>query len=152
MKKLLSCLLAALMLAGTVSALAQAPVTLTMGSWRADDVAQMNELLAYYKEQTGVEIVFQPTIANEYNATLRLQLENQTGPDLMYARSYATGQELFGAGYFADVSDIPGVQENFADSSLAPWQAEDGKLFAVPFAAVSHAVYYNKDIFAEHNL
>lgn len=149
MKKLLALVLV-LMLTSALG-LAQG-VTLTMGSWRADDVEQMNSLLKTYQEMTGVEIVFQPTIANEYNATLRLQLENGTGPDLMYARSYATGQELYEAGYFADCSDIPGVQENFAASSLAPWQAEDGALFAVPFAAVSHAVYYNKDLFAEYGL
>ena len=153
MRKLTALMLAALMLLTLLPTMGRAEaVKLTMGSWRADDVEQMNNLLALYKEQTGVEIIFQPTIANEYNATLRLQLDNGTGPDLMYARSYATGVELFEAGYFADVTDIPGLQENFAASSLAPWQTEDGKMFAVPFAAVSHAVYYNKDIFAANEL
>lgn len=153
MKKLTALLLSMMMLLTLLPVLGQAEaVKLTMGSWRADDVEQMNNLLALYKEKTGVEITFQPTIANEYNATLRLQLDNGTGPDLMYARSYATGVELFEAGYFADVTDIPGVKENFAASSLAPWQTADGKMFAVPFAAVSHAVYYNKDIFEANGL
>ena len=153
MKKLTALLLSMMMLLTLLPVLGQAEaVKLTMGSWRADDVEQMNNLLALYKEKTGVEITFQPTIANEYNATLRLQLDNGTGPDLMYARSYATGVELFEAGYFADVTDIPGVKENFAASSLAPWQTADGKMFSVPFAAVSHAVYYNKDIFEANGL
>lgn len=128
-------------------------VKLTMGSWRPDDVEQMNNLLAAYKEvEPNVTIEFQPTNPPDYNATLRLQLDSGTGPDLMYARSYATGLELFEAGYFADCSDIPGVMDNFTASSLAPWQTPDGKMFAVPFAAVSHAVYYNKDIFAKEGL
>jgi raffinose/stachyose/melibiose transport system substrate-binding protein len=119
-------------------------VKLTMGSWRADDVEQMNNLLAEYKKVApNVTIEFMPTNPADYNATLRLQLDSGTGPDLMYARSYATGVELFETGYFADCSDIPGVKENFTPSNLAPWQAADGKIFAVPFAAVSHAVYYN---------
>ncbi|MDR0444120.1 MAG: extracellular solute-binding protein [Treponema sp.] len=123
-------------------------VVLTMGSWRADDVAQMNKLLAEYKKvKPNVEIQFRPINPPEYNATLRLQLEGGTGPDLIYARSYATGQELFRAGYFGDCSDIPGVKQNFTASNSAPWQMPDGKYFAVPFAAVSHAVYYNKSIF-----
>jgi len=128
-------------------------VTLTMGSWRADDVAQMNNLLAEYKKiKPNVEIQFRPTNPPDYNATLRLQLEGGTGPDLMYARSYATGQELFSAGYFGDCSDIPGVKQNFTASNAAPWQMADGRNFAVPFAAVSHAVYYNKTIFQKEGL
>ena len=127
--------------------------TLTMGSWRADDVVQMNNLLAEYKkENPNAAIQFRPTNPPDYNATLRLQLEGGTGPDLMYARSYATGQELFSAGYFGDCSDIPGVKENFSASNSAPWQMSDGSNFAVPFAAVSHAVYYNKTLFQNEGL
>ncbi|MDR0487021.1 MAG: extracellular solute-binding protein [Treponema sp.] len=128
-------------------------VVLTMGSWRADDVAQINNLLAEYKKtKPDVEIQFRPTNPPEYNATLRMQLESGTGPDLMYARSYATGQELFSAGYFGDCSDIPGVKQNFMASNATPWQMPDGRNFAVPFAAVSHAVYYNKTIFQKEGL
>ena len=123
-------------------------VVLTMGSWRADDVDAMNNLLDVYTSEVApnVEIDFKPTNPADYNATLRLQLESGTGPDLMYARSYAPGIELYEAGFFADCSDIEGLS-NFTDSNKAPWMAPDGKMFAVPFAAVSHAVYYNKDIF-----
>ncbi|NCC65285.1 MAG: extracellular solute-binding protein, partial [Spirochaetia bacterium] len=128
-------------------------VTLTMGSWRTDDVEQMNRLLSEYKKiAPDVTIRFQPTNPPDYNATLRLQLDSNTGPDLMYARSYAAGLELFNAGYFADCTDIPGLMDNFSASNLAPWQAADGRMFAVPFAAVSHAVYYNKDIFRKESL
>lgn len=123
-------------------------VVLTMGSWRADDVEQMNNLLAKYKEiAPNVEIQFKPTNPADYNATLRLQLDSGTGPDLMYARSYATGQELYEAGFFADCTPFKGLNENFSDANKDPWRTKDGKMFAVPFAAVSHAVYYNKDIF-----
>lgn len=150
MKKL-SILLAVLLLAiPFTSAVAAEEVTLTMGSWRADDVAQMNDLLAKYKEIVpNVTIQFQPINPPDYNATLRVQLEGGTGPDLMYARSYATGEALLNDGYFVDCSDIPGLQENFTEANLAPWRASTGEMFAVPFAAVSHGVYYNKDIFAE---
>ena len=128
-------------------------VTLTMGSWRTDDVEQMNRLLSEYKKiAPDVTIRFQPTNPPDYNATLRLQLDSNTGPDLMYARSYAAGLELFNAGYFADCTDIPGLMDNFSASNLAPWQTADGRMFAVPFAAVSHGVYYNKDIFRKEGL
>jgi raffinose/stachyose/melibiose transport system substrate-binding protein len=70
----------------------------------------------------------------------------------MYARSYATGQELFTAGFFTDTTNIPGVMSNFTEVNRAPWQMPDGKMFAVPFAAVSHGIYYNKTIFAKEGL
>jgi raffinose/stachyose/melibiose transport system substrate-binding protein len=113
----------------------------------------MNNLLAEYnKINPNVEIQFRPTNNTDYNATLRLQFEGGTGPDLMYARSYATGQELFSSGYFGDCTDIPGVKQNFTATNAAPWQMPNGKYFAVPFAAVSHAVYYNKTIFQNEGL
>jgi len=124
-------------------------VQLTMGSWRADDVQQMNNLLdAYSKIAPNVEIEFKPTNPSDYNTTLRLQLESGTAPDLLYARSYKTGEDLFNSGYFADCSDIEGMK-NFTDANKAPWMSSDGKMFAVPFAAVSHAVYYNRDLFKQ---
>ncbi len=132
---------------------AKEPVKLVMGSWRADDVEQMKGLLAEYsKTHPNVIIEFKPTNPPDYNATLRLQLTSGTGPDLMYARSYATGLQLFNDGFFADVSSIPGLKENFTEGARSPWMTADGKSFAVPFVAVSHGVYYNKDIFKKLGL
>ena len=153
MKILTALLLAVLMLATMLPLLGQAePVKLTMGSWRSDDAEKVQALLDKYKELTGVEITFQPTVSDQYNATLRLQLDNGTGPDLFYSRSYAVGQELFDAGFAMDCTDIPGVKENFSESALNAWQTPDGKAVAVPFAAVSQVIYYNKTLFAENNL
>ena len=151
MKKFLCMLVAVMMLALPLMASAEGAVTLRMGSWRADDVEQWNAILAQYKELTGVEIVFEPTIADQYNSTLSLQLENGTGPDLMFARSYQTGAELYNAGYFGNCSDIAGLA-NFLPGNLTAWQTADGTQFAVPIAAVSHAVYYNKDLFEANNV
>ncbi len=127
-------------------------VVLTMGSWRADDVTGWNALLAEYKKATGVEIQFKPTNPPDYNATLRLQLESDTGPDLMFARSYDTGEDLFNKGFFADVSNVKGLKENFTEGNRAPWTASNGKSFAIPLFAVVQSVFYNKDIFAAHGL
>ena len=155
MKKLTAMMLACVLLAAISPVFANGAnegggekVTLTMGSWRTDDVAQISALLKEYKKvKPNVTIEFKPTINVDYNATLRLQLESGTGPDLMYARSYATGAKLLTDGYFADVSDIPGLRSNFTAESRAPWTAADGRNFAVPFNAVVQVVYYNKDIF-----
>ena len=144
-------MLAVLALVSLVSGVAAADVTLVMGSWRADDVDAMNELFAAYEAASGVKIEFKPTNPTDYNATLRTQLEAGTAPDLMYARSYATGADLYKSGFFAKVNDLKGLDTAFSLDYLAPWTA-DGDVFAVPIQAVNAAVYYNKDIFAELGL
>jgi len=128
-------------------------VVLRMGSWRMDDVAQMEAVLAEFtKTHPGIEILFQPTNPPDYNATLRLQLESGTGPDIMYARSYATGIQLFEDGYLSDLTSLPGLDTTYSEGNRAPWMTKDGKNFAIPFTAVSHGVFYNKDIFKELGL
>ena len=151
MKKLLAVLLAVMICALPMAAMAE-QVQLTMGSWRTDDAEQVGALLAKYEELTGVKIVFEPTTSTQYNATLRLQLDNGTGPDLFYSRSYSTGAELSEAGFNVVCNDIPGVKENFTESALSAFTDSQGNVFAVPFAAVSHFVYYNKAIFEEQGI
>lgn len=151
MKKILSLVLAfALIL--SLGAVYAEEVTLTMGSWRIDDTEMVQAMLDKYYEISGVKVKFEGTASSQYNANLRLQLDNGTAPDLWYSRSYKTGEELYTAGYAMDVTDIPGVKENFTDSALGAWRAEDGKMFAVPFGAVSQVVYYNTRIFEEQGL
>ena len=152
MKKLIALLLAALMLAAMLPALAEAPVKLTMGSWRADDTAQVQALLDKYAKESGVQIVFEPTKPTEYNNTLELQLKNGTGPDLMYARSYSVSEGLFNAGYLMDLSDVEEIKQNFADTAYMAWATPEGKLYGVPYASVSQVVYYNKTIFKDNGI
>ncbi|MBN2618137.1 MAG: extracellular solute-binding protein [Spirochaetales bacterium] len=163
MKKSL-CLLIVLLLAFTnltangnkeagASDAANQSVELIMGSWRTDDAEQMKAVLGEFtKKYPNIKVKFQPTIPAEYNSTLRLQLEGGIGPDVMYARSFATGIQLFNDGYFADVSNVLGYNENYSDSNKSPWMTKDGVPFAIPFAAVSHGIYYNKEIFKELGL
>ena len=149
MKKLVLFLLVALL--AFAPAMAANAVDLTFESWRPDDSENWNQILEAYKAVApDVNIVHEGITSKEYNATLRTQLETGKGPDLIMARSYATGQELFDAGYFGDCSDVAGIQDSFAASSLAPWQTVDGKMFAVPTAAVQQVVFFNKTFFQEN--
>ncbi|MBK8048446.1 MAG: extracellular solute-binding protein [Anaerolineales bacterium] len=125
-------------------------VELKMGSWRVDDVKQMEAILAKFNEANpNIKITFDPTNPPEYNATLATQLETGTGPDLFYLRSFATSRNQFEQGFLEDLTGLPGLDENFSKASQVPWATEDGKPYGVPFIAVSHGVYYNKDIFSE---
>ncbi len=132
---------------------AQTPITLTMGSWRVDDVAQIQVLLdAFHAAHPNITIVFDPTNPPDYNATLRTQLEGGTAPDLFYLRSYATSRQLFDEGFLAPLDDIESLQTSFTPEARAPWATEDGLPYGVPFIAVSHGIYYNQDLFDELGL
>lgn len=128
-------------------------VTLVMGSWRVDDVAQMETILAAFNaEYPNIEVVFDPTNPPDYNATLQSQFETGTAPDLMYLRSFATGRGLYDQGFIADISDLPGLHDAFSEEALSVWSTEDGVNYGVPALAVSHGIYYNMDLFAELGL
>ena len=150
MKKLLAIALALMLLALPTMVLADGE--LTLGSWRTEDGEAVGALLAKYEELTGVKIVYQPTVSTQYNATLRQQLDGGIGPDLFYSRTYSTGAELSENGFNVYCEDIPGVKENFTETALEGFTDKDGHIFAVPFAAVSHFVYYNKQIFADNGI
>lgn len=126
---------------------------LTLGSWRTDDVAKVNNIIAAFnKAYPNIKVKFDPTNPPDYNATLRLQLENGNGPDLFYARSYATGEELFKAGFELDLTSFPAIKANFDPTAVAAWTTGDGKVFAQPLGAVSHGIYYNVDLFKKHGV
>ena len=153
-KALLLSFILVLVLGMVVPAQAQdEKVTLVMGSWRVDDVAQMEAVLAAFNEAyPNIEVVFDPTNPPDYNATLQSQFETGTAPDLMYVRSFATGRGLYDQGFIADITDLPGLQDAFSPAALSVWGTEDDVSYAVPFIAVSHGIYYNMDLFAELGL
>lgn len=151
MKKIVSLLLALVMLI-SISVVYAEDITLTMGSWNIEDTDKIQKVFDKYYDISGVKIKFEGTQATQYNANLRLQLDNGTGPDLWYSRSYKTGQELFDAGFAMDLTDLKGIQENFSESAKEAWRTDDGKMFAVPYAAVNHEVFYNTHIFEEQGL
>jgi raffinose/stachyose/melibiose transport system substrate-binding protein len=116
-------------------------------------VAKVNNIIAAFnKTNPNIKIKFDPTNPPDYNATLRLQLESGNGPDLFYARSYATGEELYKAGFELDLSTLPAIKSNFTAGATSAWTTSDGKVFAMPLGAVSHGIYYNKDIFAKYSI
>lgn len=126
-------------------------VTITMGSWRTDDVAQMNAVFdAFSKKYPNIKVKFDPTNPPDYNATLRLQLEGGIGPDVMYSRSYATGMQLFEDGYLSNLSGLAGINDNYTAGAKSPWATPSGNPFAIPFVAVSHGIYYNIDMFNDN--
>lgn len=125
---------------------------LTFGSWRTDDVPKWTKIISEFnKSNPNIKVKFDPTTPVDYNATLRLQLDNGNGPDIFFARSFAAGEDLFKAGYELDLTKETFVKNNYEPGATSAFLA-DGKVFALPVAAVSHGIYYNKDLFAKYGI
>ena len=129
-------------------------VTLTIDSWRNDDLPLWEDVVipAFNAHYPNIEVVFAPTAPAEYNGILSTKLEGGVAGDLITARPFDNSLALFEAGYLADLTDLPGM-ENFGDAARSAWITDDGSaVFAVPMASVIHGFIYNKDIFAELGL
>jgi raffinose/stachyose/melibiose transport system substrate-binding protein len=130
-----------------------ADVVLTMGSWRTEDVEQMNRILAKFHERyPSITVKYDPTTAPEYDAALRAQLEGGSGPDVFYLRSYSVSRTLYEKGYLAPLGNLSGLMANFTQEMRAPWATEAGEPYGVPFIATSHGIYYNVDLFKKLNI
>ncbi len=124
-------------------------VVLTMGSWRTEDVRQMNVIIAAFQEKNpDISIVYDPTPGPQYNDALLAQFKSKSAPDIMYLRSYALSRLLYEQGYLEDLSKLPGLSESFTPAMLAPWSMDSGTTYGIPFIATSHGIYFNQDIFS----
>lgn len=145
---LLSALAASTLLSGIGLAAAQ-DKTLTIESWRNDDLAIWQEklILAFEKAYPGIKVTFSPSAPTEYNAALNAKLDAGSAGDLITCRPFDASLELFNKGQLADLTTLPGL-ENFTPVAKSAWSTDDGaKTFCVPMASVIHGFIYNKDAF-----
>jgi len=149
--------LKAALLATTMTAAGAASaqdVTLTIESWRNDDLAlwQQEIIPAFEAAHPGIKVKFSPSAPAEYNAVLNSKLDAGSAGDLITCRPFDASLALYDAGHLADLSDLPGI-ENFSDVAKSAWQTDDGSAtFCAPMASVIHGFIYNKDAFAELGL
>ncbi len=129
-------------------ALAQ-DTTLTIESWRNDDLAIWQEKLipAFEAKNPGIKVVFSPSAPTEYNAALNAKLDAGSAGDLITCRPFDASLELFNKGHLADLTTLAGM-ENFSPVAKSAWQTDDGKAsFCVPMASVIHGFIYNQEAF-----
>jgi raffinose/stachyose/melibiose transport system substrate-binding protein len=153
-KRIVPIALVLAIIAGSGMVFAQAKVTLTIESWRNDDLSIWTDQIipAFEKTNPGIHVVFQPAAPAEYNGVLNTKLQGGTAGDLITARPFDASLALYNKGYLADLSALPGMK-NFSPVAKSAWITDDGKhVFAVPMASVIHGFFYNKDIFAELKL
>ncbi len=136
---------------GAVGAAAAQDTTLTIESWRNDDLAIWQEQLipAFEKANPGIKVTFAPSAPTEYNAALNAKLDAGSAGDLITCRPFDASLELYNKGQLADLTGLPGI-ENFSDVAKSAWQTDDGKAtFCVPMASVIHGFIYNAEAFEQ---
>lgn len=137
---------------GLVATGAQAQdVTLTIESWRNDDLAlwQQEIIPAFEAEHSGIKVIFSPSAPTEYNAALNSKLDAGSAGDIITCRPFDASLALFEAGHLTDLDDMEAMN-NFSDVAKSAWQTDDGSAtFCVPMASVIHGFIYNADAFAE---
>jgi len=128
-------------------------VVLTFEAWRTIEVEKVNRVLAdFTAKHPNITVKFQPAVVPWYTEMLQFQLEHQIAPDLFYLRPFSRSRYLFEAGYLEPLGNLPGLTENFDRHSRQAWLSDKGEPYAVPFRAVSQAIYYNIDLFNKLDL
>ena len=129
-------------------------VTLTIESWRNDDLKLWQDEIipAFEAANPGIKVNFAPSAPAEYNAVLNSKLDAGSAGDLITCRPFDASLALFDGGKLADLSDLAAMA-NFSDVAKSAWQTDDGSAtFCVPMASVIHGFIYNKDAFKELGL
>lgn len=125
--------------------------TLTIESWRNDDLTlwQTKIIPAFEAKHPNIKVNFTPSAPAEYNAVLNSKLDAGSAGDLITCRPFDASLALYEAGHLTDLSDLDAMS-NFSDVAKSAWQTDDGSAsFCVPMASVIHGFIYNKDAFEE---
>ena len=146
----------AVLLAATVltSAAYAADATLTIESWRNDDLKLWQDKIipAFEAKHPGIKIKFTPSAPTEYNAVLNSKLDAGSAGDIITCRPFDASLALYDAGHLAKLDDMEAMK-NFSNVAKSAWQTDDGSAtFCVPMASVIHGFIYNKDAFDELGL
>lgn len=119
-------------------------ISLTIGSWRTEDVAKYEKVIALFNEQhPEIHISFNPTKNTEYNTVLNTALQAGEGPDIFHLRPYAAGLKLAEAGYVEKINGLNGLA-SFPEEALLASRDEDGNQYGVPINLSSTQFFYNK--------
>ncbi len=128
---------------------------LTFWSWRQEDKAAYEELIAdFNKQQPDTTIKFETFEPQNYQTVLSTALAAGKGPDIIHVRAYGNLETVASPGYLRPIAmdEIPDLKAFPALSITAETMREDGNLYAVPFASQTLVIYYNTDLFAEHGV
>jgi len=130
-------------------------VTLHFSTWRPEDDVQFKIILdafhdyALKEHDLDITVGYEPVMSTNYDSILGRQLNSGEGPDLFYVRPFSVDGTI--VRFLSPLNDLD-IAGNYESGKSAPWQDKAGNYYALPFAGVIQAVYYNKEIFDRHNM
>ncbi|MFC7273091.1 ABC transporter substrate-binding protein [Paractinoplanes rhizophilus] len=129
-------------------------VTLSVWSWRPEDAAVYKQIFAkFHDSHPHITVDFKPYKSTEYNTILSTGLTQAGGPDVAQLRAYGGAQPLIEAGNLVPLEGKVAGLSNFETASLDGIRGKkDGKVYGVPLEMSTFQIYYDKDIFAKHQL
>lgn len=127
-------------------------IELEMYSWRTEDKAAYEEIIAAFEEQhPDIKVHFQPYESTEYNTILTNALVSGTGPDIVQLRPYSGSRTIADNDYLVPLDDIAGL-DNFDESYLEAARGSDEKVYGVPLTLNAGVIFYNQNIFDDLDL
>ena len=151
MKLKLGMALLATTILGSAIAAAAEDVTITIESWRNDDLTIWQDKIipAFEATHPGIKVKFTPTAPAEYNAALNSKLDAGSAGDMITCRPFDVSLAIYEKGQLADLSGLEAMN-SFGSVAKSGWSTDDGSAtFCVPMASVIHGFIYNKDAFKE---
>ncbi len=151
MKLKLGMALMATTILGSAFAAAAEDVTITIESWRNDDLTIWQDKIipAFEATHPGIKVKFTPTAPAEYNAALNSKLDAGSAGDMITCRPFDVSLAIYEKGQLADLSGLEAMN-SFGSVAKSGWSTDDGSAtFCVPMASVIHGFIYNKDAFKE---
>ncbi|GAI43726.1 unnamed protein product, partial [marine sediment metagenome] len=134
-------------------AVEEEPVTITLTSWRTEDIERMNRINAVFMEEhPNITVDFQPIKDTEYDAQLTSSLETGVGADIIWLRSYDPGEIIYNGGYISELNDAIPELADFPSAAINAWATDDGVIYGVPVAGVTHGIFYIESIFDQYGL
>ena len=127
--------------------------TLSMWSWRTEDVDAYNKILeAYTAEHPDVSVNFEAFLNTEYNTLVSTSLQAGDAGDVVQTRSYGGVKPWIDGGYLVPL-DGQASLNNYEASVLDAVRSQENKqVYGVPFALQTLQMFYNKAIFKELGL
>jgi raffinose/stachyose/melibiose transport system substrate-binding protein len=142
-------------LAGIATALPTLAQELTFWSWRQEDKATYEKIIADFEAKNpGITIKFEAFPPENYAQLLTTALSGGTGPDVMMVRAYGAFETIAAANYLLplDATKVPGLDKLPAPALAGETLRADNKVYAVPFSTQTMLIIYNKKILADNGI
>ncbi len=129
-------------------------VSLEFWSWRTEDVAVYDELIAIFEAANpDIDVTFTAYKNTEYNTVLSAAINGGSPPDIIHLRAYGGLEQYAQPGYLMPLDDKVPELAGFSDGAIkGVTSIADGVQYGVPFASQTLVIYYNKAVYADLGL